>query len=256
MSEQAPRRPVAVVTGAARRVGAAIAIELARAGFDLVLVTRRGGSSAERVVRSLEDAPSRAGGSSTIRLLEADLADPGSVLALCERLSTEPIVDALVHNAASYAPSPFGAVDDAAAITHFRTNAVAPLRITQALAPALRRSTLAGGGSVVCFGDIHVMGRPRRGYLAYGMSKAALGYLVEDLARELAPEVRVNGIAPGVVAWPDEVAVDERQAYERRIPLRRSGTPEDAAAMVRWLILEAGYVTGQMLRLDGGRWLT
>jgi len=78
---------------------------------------------------------------------------------------------------------------------------------------------------------------------------------VEALARELAPRVRINAIAPGVVAWPDGTSVQERAAYEARTPLDRSGTPEDAAAMVRWLVLEAPFVTGEVIRLDGGRWL-
>jgi pteridine reductase len=104
--------------------------------------------------------------------------------------------------------------------------------------------------------DIHAMGLPRSGFSAYAMSKAALVELIRSLARELAPRVRVNGVAPGVVAWPEEgYEADEeaQRAYLKRVALERAGTPEDAAAAVAWLALDATYVTGQVIRLDGGR---
>jgi pteridine reductase len=125
----------------------------------------------------------------------------------------------------------------------------------QALAPALARSSLAGGGSVVAFGDIHAMGRPRRAFAPYLMSKAAIHCMVESLALELGPAVRVNAVAPGVVAWPEDAPAEERAAYEARIPLARPGTPEDAARMVRSITEDMPYVTGSVFRLDGGRWL-
>ena len=247
--------PLAVVTGAARRVGAATAEELARHGFDLLLVGRTGGRPLQATVDAARAAAAAQGRSIDVRTDAVDLADPASVVAFGERLSRLPGIDALVHNASSYDTTPLGAITDADFCRHMRVNAAAPLLLTQAAAGPLRRSRLAAGGAVVCFGDIHAMGRPRRSYAAYGASKAALGYVVESLARELAPHVRVNAIAPGVVAWPDSTSMQEREAYESRIPLARSGTPQEAAAMVRWLVLEATYMTGEILRLDGGRWL-
>jgi pteridine reductase len=246
----------AVITGAARRVGAAIAAELAGHGLDLLLVTRAGGTDGGAVQRASHAAAAERGHAIEVELAEVDLAAPQSVAALSQRLAGLPRIDALVHTAASYAPTPFGRVTDEEAVAHFRANALAPLLLTQAAAEPLRRSTLDAGAAVICFGDIHALGRPRRSFSAYGMSKAALGHLVESMARELAPEVRVNGIAPGVVAWPERTSQEEKDRYEARIPLRRSGTPKEAAAMVRWLILEATYLTGTMIRLDGGRWLT
>ena len=146
-------------------------------------------------------------------------------------------------------------IDAATVLHHYQVNAMAPLLLTQAARHSLERSPLPGGAAVVFFGDIHVAGRPRRRYAAYALSKGAVHTMVECLALEMAPRVRVNGIAPGVVAWPDDTPPEEQAQYERRIPLGRSGTPEDAANLVRWLVLEATYLTGEMVRLDGGRWL-
>ncbi len=115
---------------------------------------------------------------------------------------------------------------------------------------------MKGGGAVVAMADIHAMGLPRPAFSAYAMSKAALVEMVRSLARELAPRVRVNGVAPGVVAWPEQGYESEsgaQAAYLKRVPLARAGAPEEAAAAVAWLAMDATYVTGQILRLDGGR---
>ncbi len=115
---------------------------------------------------------------------------------------------------------------------------------------------MKGGGAVVAMGDIHAMGLPRSSFAPYAMSKAALVEMVRSLARELAPRVRVNGVAPGVVAWPEQgYESDEsaQAAYRRGVPPAGAGTPQAAAAAVAWLPLEGTYVTGQILRLDGGR---
>jgi len=127
-----------------------------------------------------------------------------------------------------------------------------------ALAPMLGASKLQGGGAVVAMADMHAMGRPRKDFPAYGMSKAALIDLVRTLARALAPDVRTNAVAPGVVAWPEEGYESDQaaqQAYLRRVPLHRAGTPEDAAKLVAALALDHTYVNGEVIRLDGGRWL-
>jgi pteridine reductase len=138
----------------------------------------------------------------------------------------------------------------------YRVNALGPLLLTKALAGAMRESEMAGGGAVVAMCDIHAMGLPRSGFAGYAMSKAALVEMVRSLARELAPRVRVNGVAPGVVAWPEagyEADAGAQAAYLKRVPLGRAGTPEDAAGVVCWLALEATYLTGQVVRVDGGR---
>jgi pteridine reductase len=242
-----------VVTGASRRVGRAIALLLAAEGCHLELVHRERTDDALRTADDARRAAVAAGRAIEVATHAADFDDASAVervgAVLAERCAAG--LAGLVHNASSYAPSRFGACGAEEFARHLRINAIAPALLTQRLAPALAR----GRGAVVLFSDIHVLGRPRRGYLAYSMSKAATSDLVETLAVELAPTVRVNGIAPGVVAWPDDAPASERAAYEARIPLERSGTPEEAAEATRWLLFDATYMTGEILRLDGGRWL-
>lgn len=248
-------RPLVVVTGAARRVGRAIALELAGVGCDLVLTYRNSADdmarTADEACRAAEDADRTI----DCRTIEADFdAAPHDWSAVAEAVADRPLAG-LVHNASSYASSPFGAITADEAMRHYRVNALAPLLGTQQLADRLRGSTLPGGGAVICFSDIHALGRPRRNFASYAMSKAAANQVIHSLARDLAPDVRVNGIAPGVIAWPDDTAAEERQAYERRTPLQRSGSPDDAARLVRWLIFSAPFITGEIIRVDGGRWL-
>ncbi len=242
-----PARPRVLVTGAAKRVGRAIALALAEAGCDLDLTYRTSGEAIEATAR---EAKARAGGPIEVGIHQLDLDDLAAVERFAASLASARLAG-LVHNASSYAPSSFGSIEAADALRHLRINALAPLLLTQGLAEPLRQAR----GSVVLFSDIHVLGRPRKRFAAYSLSKAAASDLVATLALELAPEVRVNGVAPGVVAWPDDAPTEERAAYESRIPLGRPGTPEEAAALVRWLLLEASYVTGEIVRLDGGRWL-
>jgi pteridine reductase len=247
-----PRR--AIVIGAARRVGRAVALEFARAGWDLVLTYRSRQAEALTTAAEARWISATAGGSASVRVERLELSD----LAAVERFGRAHAgasVDALVLSAAAYSRTPFGVITAATAESELRINAVAPLLLVQALAPALACSSLAGGGSVIAFGDIHAMGRPRRAFAPYLMSKAAIHCMVESLALELGPAVRVNAVAPGVVAWPDDAPAEERAAYDARIPLARPGTPEDAARMVRSITEDMPYVTGSVFRLDGGRWL-
>lgn len=245
------RAPVALITGGARRVGAAIAEALANAGFDLLLTRRNSGEQADALAERL-----RASGR-TVAVRHLDLNHPGLVAAAAEAYAEAlPRLDVVVHNAARYGPTPLESLDADAAAAMYRVNALSPLMLTARLAPLLRRSPLPGGGAVVCIGDIHAMGRPRRDHAAYAMSKAAVVELVRSLARDLAPDVRVNGVAPGVVLWPDAgPEADEalQQRYAARVPLQRVGTPTELAEAVRWLALEARFVTGEFIRLDGGR---
>lgn len=247
-------RPVAIVTGGTRRVGLAIAWALARSGLDLVLTYRSDEAGAASAKRELEAA------GAAVRLERLALDDLASAARWAERLAGElPRADVLVHNASSYDRTPLPALSPEELLGAYAVNAAGPALITRALARRLTESTMEGGGAVVAMADMHVMGRPRKELLAYSMSKAALVEMVRSLARELAPRVRVNAVAPGVVAWPEsgpEADEGERAAYLRRVPLARPGTPEDAAEAVRWLALEAQYTTGEIIRVDGGRWLS
>jgi pteridine reductase len=241
-------RPLALVTGGAKRVGRAICEELTRVGCEVILTYHTSEDAAQRTARELK-----------ARAIRLDLGDLDDVARVGERLARSAgRLDVLVHNASVYSPSPLHELDAEEALRHYRVNALAPALLTKSLAVALRASTLPGGGSVVAMADIHAMGRPRKEFLAYSMSKAALVEMVRTLARELAPQVRVNAIAPGVVAWPEEGYESDREAqdaYLKRVPLGRAGTPDDAAKAVRWLALDATYITGEVIRLDGGRWL-
>ena len=251
MMTDKPDRPVAMVTGGARRVGRVTALTLARSGFDLIVTYK----SSERDAESLAAEIGSLGGTcETVRLA---LDDPSGVERSGETLASRlERLDALVHNASVYGPTPLDELTVESARRHHDVNALAPLMLTKALRPLLDGSPRPGGGSVVAMLDIHAMGRPRSGFSAYTMSKSALHEMVRSLARELAPAIRVNGVAPGVVAWPETGYESDRGSqaqYLTRVPLGRSGTPEDAAEAVRWLVMDATYCTGQIIRVDGGR---
>jgi pteridine reductase len=235
--------PIALVTGGARRVGAAVCRALAEAGYHIIITYN---TSAEAAARLADELPS-----AEVSALPLD--DPqrvqewgGELAGRIDRL------DALVHNASIYEPTELDELDAAKVRRFYDVNAASPLLLTGALAPLLKRSR----GAIVAMTDIHALGLPRVRYSAYAMSKAALAEMVRSLARDLAPDVRVNAVAPGVVAWPAEgPESDERaqQAYLDLVPLARPGTVEDAAEAVRWLIMDATYLTGQTIRVDGGR---
>jgi pteridine reductase len=247
-------RPIAIVTGCARRVGRATALALAHAGCDILGTYNASADGARSLGRDIEAL----GGAFDARRVSLD--DPAGAGELAARWCAElPRLDVLVHNASAYAPTPIEGITQEQAERFYRINALGPLLLSIACAPALRGSTMAGGGAIVAMSDIHAIGRPRRSHIAYAMSKAALTEMVRTLAVELAPSVRVNAVAPGVVAFPESGSESDdqtRASYLRRVPLGRAGTVEEAAQAVRWLAMGATYTTGQILRVDGGRWLT
>lgn len=246
-------RPHALVTGGARRVGRAIALCLAKAGCDVSITYSTSEDEARATVAEIEKLGARA------RAFQLDLADAAAVEAFPARLKAEhATLDILVNSASSYSPSPLSTLSAQRVERDYRVNAVAPLLLSARLAPFLSKSTLPGGGAIVAMADLHAMGRPRKDFASYSMSKAALVEMVRSLARDLAPLVRVNAVAPGVVAWPEsghESDPAAQAAYLARVPLGRAGTPDDAAEVVRWLALDARYTTGEIVRVDGGRWL-
>lgn len=240
-------RPVALVTGAARRLGASISRGLHAAGYDLALHYRNSAAEAQALAGELEAA--RPG---SVLLLQADLAQfdrlPELVAQTVGRFGR---LDALVNNASGFTPTPLGTVTPAQWDTLFASNARAPFFLAQAAAPHLA----AARGAIVNMTDIHAR-RPQREHTVYCMAKAALEMATRSLALELAPQVRVNAIAPGAILWPEGDRDDgHRAALLARTPLARTGTPEEVAEAVRWLLRDATYCTGQILRLDGGRLL-
>ncbi len=240
-----------MITGAARRVGLACAHALARAGHDLVLTYHTSVADAEAARAELAAA------SAAVRLERLDLNDLDATDAAARRLAADlPRLDVLVHNASSYDQTPLETLTPDDLLRAYRVNAAAPLLLSRGLSPLLRDRR----GSIVALADIHALGEhglPRReNYAAYAMSKSALVEMVRTLARELAPHVRVNAVAFGVAAWPEaggESAPELQERYLRSVPMARAGTPTEAAEVVRFLAAEAGYVTGQILRMDGGR---
>jgi pteridine reductase len=238
-------RPIALVTGGTRRVGRAIVLELARCGFEVVATWRSDRDGAERVASEV----AAAGG--VCRTLELDLAqdDPARVV----RAAGLSRLDALVLNAAAWRAGSWGSIRAVDAVADFRANALGPVLLAQGVAPMLQASSLPGGGSLVAVGDAHADATPVRGYASYLMSKAALHQAVRQMAVELAPSVRVNGVLPGVVAWPEDMPEERREAIVSRIPLSRAGAPEDVARLVRFLCLEAPFMTGALVPVDGGR---
>lgn len=253
MNDKPTGKPVAVITGAAKRVGLAVAGVFAKAGFDLVMTYRSSREHAHEAAAELRKA------GANVRLEQLDLDRLGDVIDRGLRLAKElRRVDVLVHNASVYEPTPLKDLVPEDALRHLRINAAAPLLLSKHLATRLAESPLPAGGAIVAMCDMHAMGRPRKDFVAYSMSKAALVEMVRSLARELAPKVRVNGVAPGVVAFPETGKESDPQVqgqYLSRVPLQRAGTPEDAAEVVRWLALDAAYTTGEIVRVDGGRWL-
>jgi pteridine reductase len=238
-------RPVALVTGGARRIGAQISRRLHGAGYDLAIHYRRSEGEALALKGELESRRP-----ASVLLVPGELGGPGvpaalvaSVLAHFRRL------DGLVNNASAFFPTPIGETTDAQWQELFDSNARAPFFLAQAAAPALR----AARGSIVNMIDIHAE-RGLREHTPYVMAKSALAAMTRSLALELAPEVRVNGVAPGAVLWPEQGKPEaEKDKMLRATPLARAGTPEELAEAVRWLLQDASYCTGQILRVDGGR---
>lgn len=237
--------PVALVTGSARRIGAAIARTLHAAGHDLALHYRHSQREVEALAGELERA--RAG--STL-LLQADLAEFDRLPELVARtVGHFGRLDALVNNASSFHPTPVGTTTPAQWDALLASNARAPFFLAQAAAPHLA----ASGGAIVNLTDIHGE-RPLPGHTVYCMAKAALLMATRSLALELAPRVRVNAVSPGAILWPEDADDPTHQAaLLARTPLARTGTAEEVAEAVRWLLLDATYCTGQVLHLDGGR---
>lgn len=238
-------RPVALVTGAARRIGAAIVRRLHAAGYATMLHCHGSQDQAQSLAAEL-DAP--APGSAAWH--GADLADPAAPAALvAATLARFGRLDLLVNNASNFFATPLATATAAQWDALFAVNARAPFLLAQAAAPHLQ----AAGGAIVNLVDIHAE-QPLRDHPAYCAAKAALAALTRSLALDLAPHVRVNAVAPGAILWPEHEADPARRAQLlAATPLRRTGTPEDIAEAVRWLAQDAGYVTGQILRVDGGR---
>ena len=235
-----------LITGGAKRVGAAICRRLHTAGANLMLHYRASAGEARLLQAELNHVRA-----DSVALIQADLLEVAKLPSLVDQtLQRFGRLDALVNNASSFYATGIGEIGAAQWEDLVGTNLRAPLFLAQAAAPALRKTQ----GAIVNITDIHAE-RPLKGYVVYSVAKAGLAGLTRSLARELAPEVRVNAIAPGPILWPDDGSFDElaRQRIITNTPLRREGTPEDIATTVYFLLAEATYVTGETIAVDGGR---
>lgn len=245
MSENGLDNKIILVTGSARRIGAAIVTRLHAEGARVAIHYRGSAAAATELADSLNaDRPDSAATFQADLLLTDDL--PGlvdDVVAWGGKL------DALVNNASTFYPTPVGTITDKEWDDLVGSNFKAPLFLSQAAAPHLRDA----GGAIVNIVDIHAQ-RPLRDHPVYGPAKAALAMLTKALAKDLAPEVRVNGVSPGAILWPEDGMSDAtRASILQEVPLGRPGEPGDIAACVLYLLRDAPYVTGQIIAIDGGR---
>jgi pteridine reductase len=234
---------VALITGAGRGLGQAVAVAYARQGAR-VIVTGRTPGELEHTAGLI-----RAAGGHALALA-VDVADDAAMAAMAgEILDRYGRLDVLVNNASTFYPTPVGTITAAQFEDLVGTNLRAPLFLAQAAAPALRETR----GLILNMVDIHAE-RPLRNHPVYSAAKAGLVMLTKSLARELGPEVRVNGIAPGPVMWPErDLPADLKAEIIGKTALQRSGSPEDIARTALFFAAEAPYVTGQVIAVDGGR---
>ena len=240
-------KKTAVVTGGARRIGRVIAEHLHSIGFDIALHYRNSLDSAQSLAGELCER--RAG---SCQLFAADLEDQAQVSALAAQLLAHySAIDLLVNNASGFAPTPIESCTPAQFDSMLASNLRAPYFLIQGLLPALR----GGGASIVNILDAHA-DRPLRHFNAYSAAKAGLASLTRSLAVELGPEIRVNGIAPGAILWPEGSDAYDASARDRivaRTPLQCMGDPTDIARTVAFLACDAPFITGQVIVVDGGR---
>ena len=247
---EALKDKVVLVTGGARRVGAAICRRLHGCGAQLLVHYR----SAVVEARTLQ-AELNARRNNSLALVQADLlkvsTGPELVKAAVREFGR---LDAVINNASSFFPTAVGEITEKEWDDLVGTNLKAPLFLAQAAAPELRKHH----GCIVNIIDIHAE-LPMRNHAVYTAAKGGLLALTRALARDLAPEIRVNGVAPGTILWPDDEAWRDEVARQRIInqtALKRIGEPDDIAAAVQFLVAEAPYVTGQVIAVDGGRSIT
>ncbi len=239
--------PVALVTGGGRRIGSEIVRQLHQHGFNVAIHFLR--SEQEAIALAAQLNQLRTNSALTIK---ADLSQLHSLQSLAQTtLGAWGRLDVLVNNASSYYPTPFEEVSEAQWEDLQASNSKAPFFLSQALAPALKKQQ----GCIVNIVDIHAE-RPLLNFSPYTIAKAGIAMLTKSLARELSPEVRVNGVAPGVIIWPENTAEhteEEKRRILEQIPLAREGSADDIARTVLFFIKDAPYITGQILAVDGGR---
>ena len=245
MPEQTLNDKVILVTGAARRIGAAIVTCLHENGARVAIHYRGSGDEAEDLASRLNGVRAH-----SAMAVQSDLMDVDRLPLLIRSVfDWGGRLDGLVNNASSFYPTPIGNIDEEQWDELVGSNLKAPLFLSQAAASRLRDSS----GAIVNIVDIHA-DRPLKDHSVYGSAKAGLAMLTRSLAKDLAPDVRVNGVAPGAILWPENGMEESiQQSILDQIPLKRPGTPEDIAGCVLYLLRDATYITGQIIPVDGGR---
>jgi len=236
---------VALVTGAAHRIGAEIVRSLHDQGMNVVIHYRASRKGAQALQEELN-----AKRENSVLLIQADLLQTNKITSMVmEVVQTWGRLDVVINNASTFYSTPIGSVDETKWNDIIGSNLKAPFFLSQAAAPHLK----ASHGCIINIVDIHAE-RPLKNYPVYSMAKAGLRMLTMSMARELGPEVRVNGIAPGAILWPEhEMDQVTKQRIISRTALKRQGDPADIARAALFLVLEADYITGQIITVDGGR---
>lgn len=236
---------VVLVTGAARRIGAAIVTRLHENGARVAIHYGSSATEADSLADRLNDRRA-----SSVSTFQADLLDLDAIRGLVASvIDWGGQLDCLVNNASTFYPTPIGNITEQHWDDLLGSNLKAPLFLSQASVPHLRDA----GGVIINIVDIHAQ-RPLRNHAVYGPAKAGLAMLTRALAKDLAPEIRVNGVSPGAILWPEDGMSDAaQQSILRQVPLERAGEPDDIAGCVLYLLRDATYVTGQVIAVDGGR---
>lgn len=245
-----PNNKVVLITGGAKRVGAAITRALHQQGANVMLHYHTSQQEAETLQAELNQTRA-----DSVAIMQANLLQTADLPKLIQAtLHQFGRLDALINNASSYYATPLGGISEAQWDELTGSNLKAPLFLSQAAADAL----FASQGCIVNITDMHIE-RPKKHYIIYSAAKAGLVNLTKSLAQELAPNVRVNAVAPGPVLWPeDNQEFDEtyRQQVVNQTLLKRTGEPEDIAKAVKFLVYDAPFITGHVLAVDGGRHLS
>ena len=236
-----------LITGGAKRIGAAITRTLHAAGASVIVHCNRSRAEAEKLVAELNGLRAK-----SAALVQGDLLALNALNGLVvQAVSMFGTLDGLVNNASTFYATPVGSISEDHWNELIGANLQAPLFLSQAAAPYLRQNR----GAIVNIVDIHAE-RPLKDFAVYSIAKAGLAGLTRSLAIELGPDIRVNGVSPGAILWPDDgdhFKPDEQKRIVDQTPLRRVGSPEDVAGAVKYLLLDATFVTGQILAVDGGR---
>lgn len=234
-----------LITGAAARIGAEISRQLHAAGMNIIIHYRSSADPARKLADSLNQQREN-----SAAILQADLLDTASIPQLIvQAAAIWGRLDTLVNNASSFYPTPVGEITEAHWDDLLGSNLKAPIFLSQAATPYLKQAN----GCIINIVDVHGF-RPMKAHPVYCAAKAGLAMLTQSLAKELGPEIRVNGVAPGAIMWPSsEMDPATQESILQRTALKRQGCPEDIAKTVKFLVMEADYITGQVIPVDGGR---